>query len=138
MKNIYEVVAVEEGEEILVDILHIEIWEELWDRKRCLPEGYKIQKCHRGLEEIIEFLLMIKEDCEDVEYLGKVCVDSGQILISDPCYVNKKLEPFEARDNHKQVLNGLALAFSFAKGDGTYGVYAKKDANGHIYKIEIE
>lgn len=138
MRNIYEVVAVENGEEILVDILHIEAWEELWDRKGYLPEDYKIQKCHRGLEEIIGFLLMIKEDREDVEYLGKVCVDSGQLLISDPCYINKKLEPFDALDNHKQVLNGLALAFSFAKGDGMYGVYAKKDKEGRIYKIEIE
>ncbi|MGK0531459.1 hypothetical protein [Bacillus sp. 'calajunan'] len=138
MKKIYEVVLLENGEENIVDILRIESQEELEDRKSHLAKGYSIRGCSLSSDELIDFLLMIKEIEEDVEYIGRVGVDSGQLLISDPCYVNEKLEPFESLNNHKQVLNGLALAFSFAKGDGIYGVYAKKDEKGRIYKIEIE
>lgn len=138
MENIYEVVLMENGEEVTVDVLRIESQEELEDRQSHLAKGYSIKKCSLSSDELIDFLLMIKEIEEDVEYIGKVGVDSGQLLISDPCYIEKGLQSFEYIDTHKQVLNGLAFAFSLAKGDGIYGVYAKRDEKGRIYKIEIE
>ncbi len=141
MKNIYEVVLVENGEENIIDILRIESQEELEDRQSNLAKGYSIKECSLNPDELIDFLLMIKEIEEEeicTEYIGTVGVDSGQLLISDPCYVSKGLEPFEYEGTHCQVLNGWALSFGFKQGDGTYDVYAKKDSNGRITKIEVE
>jgi hypothetical protein len=90
------------------------------------------------------------------EYIGEVYVDSGQLIISDPGFLNEWKpgyfvdgtdEAFNSYDEvckvttgpgHGQVLGGFAVAFSSGYGDGMYGVYAKRDKDGRIVRVEID
>ena len=87
--------------------------------------------------------------------LGYVSVDSGQLILVDPCYLKDwKDGPFDLDlkpDNHYaeccmaslslkgagQVFNDLAVCLSTGWGDGTYPVYATKEY-GRIVKVEID
>ncbi|MFP3443206.1 hypothetical protein R0K18_36280, partial [Pantoea sp. SIMBA_133] len=57
-------------------------------------------------EEIIEkqadIIRSFQEDEEDREFIGEVCVDSGQLMIIDPCYLHEwKSGEYGAEDgNH--------------------------------------
>lgn len=94
--------------------------------------------------------------------LGTVCVDSGQLLIVDPCYLESTWIQHDGTargDEHAsyndvcditmapplyagQTLNNLAVAFRSGIGDGEYAVVATiGDVPGwgeRIKKIEIE
>jgi len=105
-------------------------------------------------------------DSIDRERIGRVAVDSGQLMISDPCYIGPKwnvdeeydpAEPDEngsypmsyngccgatnSEDGYGQIDN-LSLAFASGLGDGVYDVYGTflntKDWGRRIAKIEIE
>lgn len=87
--------------------------------------------------------------------LGYVAVDSGQLVLVDPCYLKDWRDgPFDLNlkpDNHYAeccmaslsvkgggiVFSDLAVCFSTGWGDGTYAVYATKE-DGRIVKVEIE
>ena len=87
--------------------------------------------------------------------LGHVAVDSGQLVLVDPCYLKDwKDGPFNLNlkpDNHYAecclaslsvqggglVFNDLAICFSTGWGDGTYPVFATREY-GRIVKVEIE
>lgn len=87
--------------------------------------------------------------------LGHVSVDSGQLILVDPCYLKEwKDGPFDLNfkpDNHYaecclaslsvqgggQVFNDLAVCFSTGWGDGIYPIYATKE-DGRIVKVQIE
>ena len=87
--------------------------------------------------------------------LGHVSVDSGQLILVDPCYLKDwKDGPFDLNfkpDNHYaecclkslsvqgggQVFDDLAVAFSTGWGDGSYPVYGTKE-DGRIVKVEVE
>ena len=90
---------------------------------------------------------------EGFEKIGEVCVDSGQLMIIDPCYMDdwKHGEYFDSPDEevssedfnnyheacaatcseegYGPVLDGLGIAFSSGWGDGAYSVYALKKHN---------
>ena len=87
--------------------------------------------------------------------LGRVPVDSGQLILVDPCYLKDWEDgPFDLNlkpDNHYaecclaslsvkgggQVFNDLGVCFSSGWGDGSYPVYGiRKD--GRIVKVVIE
>lgn len=94
------------------------------------------------------------------EFLGFVGVDSGQLMITDPCYVKDfvndeyKEEGIEGEYSYsgacKTTMNedrggplrfklgheGAGVAFS-SGGDGTYPVNAIYGDNGQIIKVEI-
>jgi len=93
---------------------------------------------------------------EDKRFLlGYVSVDSGQLILVDPCYLKDwKDGPFdlnEKPDNHYaecclaslsvlgggSVFNDLAVCFSTGWGDGTYPVFATKE-DGRIVRVEID
>jgi len=82
--------------------------------------------------------------------VGSVPVDSGQIIIIDPCYVFE--DRFEGGDtpsggkydavcrltlaeNHGDILSGFATATYH--GDGNYPVYAEVDSRGRILRLTI-
>jgi len=87
--------------------------------------------------------------------MGYVSVDSGQLVLVDPCYLKDwKDGPFDLNlkpDNDYakcclaslsvkgggNVFSDLAVCFSTGWGDGTYPVYATKE-DGRIVKVEIE
>jgi len=87
--------------------------------------------------------------------IGKCGVDSGQLLIIDPCYLNNWKDGEVDFDKKKYIndydeackisdsknLGGehskLGVVFSSGYGDGTYPVKAFYNKEGRIMKIEI-
>lgn len=92
--------------------------------------------------------------------IGHVGVDSGQVMIGDPCYLSDweandftgKVDPADngefsyagacnasLSEASAGVLgNGLAIAASTAYGDGQYPVYAEVDGSGRIMALRID
>jgi hypothetical protein len=84
---------------------------------------------------------------------GKIPVDSGQIMLVDPCYIRKD---FESEYNDKPALNyagackatlskdscgvfaKIAFATSSGYGDGLYPVYVKRTPDGRIAEVKIK
>ena len=76
-------------------------------------------------------------------YLGLCGVDSGQLLICDPCYVDKGID-------YEGVCRVVAegggqidadypkgVVFSSGKGDGCYDVVGKLDDSGTLVEVRI-
>ncbi|WP_342540970.1 DUF4241 domain-containing protein [Heyndrickxia sp. FSL K6-6286] len=150
-KRFYEVIEVKSG--VPVDFL---VLDSLVDPKR-----YALVKEWNGefelrrvtaksgelTEKMIEWYEHYRNEFWDRgEQIGSVGVDSGMLMIADPCYVkeatdSKCEEIFKQVDNESksaQILNSYCLGFEPGYGDGIYDVYAKRDRNGHIIKIEID
>ena len=89
------------------------------------------------------------------EIIGQVGVDSGSILISDPCHINNyfsiqgkdiyKIYPENERHfqiNTKATKNTIkipiAMTLRTGYGDGIYPVTATYNADGVISKVEID
>lgn len=95
--------------------------------------------------------------------IGHVAVDSGQIMIIDPCYIesNWKGNDFHSNENengeyvptnetsydgcctatlseNRAGQAGLAVASSSGHGDGEYPVYAEYDENGRVIQVIID
>ena len=89
--------------------------------------------------------------------IGNITVDSGQIIVVDPCYlkdykandyVKKENTDFSYNNichltmqNKHQLKQGdwdFAIASNTGYGDGSYPVYAVKDKEGTVKKIIIE
>lgn len=88
--------------------------------------------------------------------LGYCGVDSGQLIVVDPCYLKEwKDGEYNKSDNHYGLacdatlseaqggevlvagIAGTGVAFSSGWGDGCYPVYAHYNSDGRIGKIEI-
>ncbi|MFF2890768.1 DUF4241 domain-containing protein [Paenibacillus sp. NPDC057967] len=89
--------------------------------------------------------------------IGEVMVDSGQLAIIDPCYLNRwqhgDYEPETAeptndydaackasmsRRGFGEIKDGLGIAFNSGQGDGVYPVRAVFDRDGRIVRVEID
>lgn len=95
-------------------------------------------------------------DVHNMVKIGSCAVDSGQILIVDPCYVigdgtedmrdNKPYEDIcsvtlDTSGYAKRagsVLNDLAVASSTLYGDGRYDVWANVDSDGGVQGLYID
>jgi hypothetical protein len=89
------------------------------------------------------------------EKVGYIGVDSGQIMLIDPCYIRKD---FESEFKDKPDLNyagacevtlskdgcgnfgGIEMAFATrtAYGDGRYPVYVKRCPEGRILEVKVK
>lgn len=97
--------------------------------------------------------------------IGEVGVDSGQVIITDPCYIDNEWEESSFDDESDQTptheysyagacqatltkdqggqLNyrlghaGAGVVVSSGYGDGLYPVFASYGADGRIHKLEI-
>ncbi len=92
------------------------------------------------------------------KYLGNVAVDSGQVIIVDPCYLGEwKDGDFKSGDNsnhYSAVCNitlkdsggeilvshiaGTGVASQTFQGDGSYPVYADTDKQGRVKSLTIQ
>lgn len=95
--------------------------------------------------------------------IGVAAVDSGQLMIADPCYLkdwtNTDFDPDNAKDgefsyngackatlskqaagqlNFKMGHAGAGVVFASGYGDGCYPVFATYNDEGRIIKVEIE
>ncbi len=80
--------------------------------------------------------------------IGRTGVDSGSIVITDPCYTadGSTAEQWKAqirtKDGDSQLLNELGVPVGVwhatRSGYGIYPVYAHYDAEGQITKLSIE
>ena len=100
------------------------------------------------------------------QQIGSVAVDSGQIMITDPCYIkadfNNEFDPDTKNQESKSyemnydgccnatlsdkgygaLANSLNIDLAFAcgtlYGDGVYPVYAEFDASGRVKSLTID
>jgi len=100
--------------------------------------------------------MSLKND-PDWVFLGKVGVDSGQLMVCDPCYIDSHWKKEDYKDDktkpkhqfsykavcHKtledgsgQIERGLAVAFETG-GDGVFLVYGRKGRGGHIVEVRV-
>lgn len=94
--------------------------------------------------------------------IGVVGVDSGQLIITDPCYVDDwegtefiSKEPYKQKEEYPysydgacqatlspasagQLRNDAGVAFSTGYGDGVYPVYATYNSEGRIMSVTVE
>ena len=81
------------------------------------------------------------------ELIGQCEVDSGQIMLVDPCYILNK-EDYQSLIDHrnKSGLHGFLNFTTFKKGivvdtwggDGDYHVYIQKDKDGRVERLMID
>lgn len=149
-KKYYEVIAVAagNGEGVPVDFVAFDSKSEFQSYVKGIKGDYGLIEL-TDKEKIIEALMfwnsVYKEELYDTECIGTVGVDSGMLMITDPCYVKdstqeKCEEIYKTIDNEfnsGQILNTFAVALKTAHGDGMYDVLAKRDEHGRITKIEI-
>lgn len=85
---------------------------------------------------------------EEWELVGEAGVDSGQILIGDPCYFLPEEKYQELLDIHKKdkwksptvelpyhMTCGIVTSTGY--GDGGYNVYIKRNAEGRVMEAKI-
>lgn len=84
--------------------------------------------------------------------IGTVAVDTGSIMVIDPCYANKVLPQIQkvhdqsskAPDFAGGVIPAndgttmLATVFATRLGDGRYPVFAELDEQGKLVRVVIE
>lgn len=99
----------------------------------------------------------------DTKLIGRVMVDSGQVMVGDPCYLDgfvtheangfaidfgKKEGPFGysyegacqatcSPSMAGELGGGKAVASSSGYGDGKYPVYADYDRNGRVVALHV-
>lgn len=96
------------------------------------------------------------------ERVGEISVDSGQVMLVDPCYIDKDFntewdkEAINGKEDPGLNYNGacritlgevgcgnfggniMAFATRTAHGDGVYPVYVKRDPDGRIIAMKIK
>lgn len=94
-------------------------------------------------------------DVADFEIIGQLYVDSGLIMLVDPCYVLQSrgdlveetyedvLDAFHSgvneSPNHVEPWGtGLGTVVQTMYGDGSYPVYARKNERGQIAQVFID
>lgn len=90
---------------------------------------------------------MIKRN-EDIEFkfVGEITVDSGQVIVVDPCYVENGLDyekvcEANERKNHEITVSGIAgtaVTIDTAYGDGIYPVFAGINEEGRTVTLVID
>lgn len=94
--------------------------------------------------------------------MGHVDVDSGQLMVGDPCYLSEWKGHDWEQDapkgeysysgaceattsgvafgelNHAMGHPGAAIAFGGFGGDGSFPVYAEYDSDGYLSKVTID
>lgn len=79
--------------------------------------------------------------------IGTIGVDSGQIMIIDPCYIDGSWDESSydecctaslSKNRFGAVKSLFAICSSTAYGDGEYPVYAEVDKDGMITSVHID
>ena len=80
------------------------------------------------------------------EYLGSTGVDSGQLLLTDPGYIDDRgtfdYEKMCVHSGNSKILINkhgaeVGVVMTTQVGDGCFPVYARYDKKGELLKIEI-
>jgi len=101
----------------------------------------------------------MKIQTKDLQFAGNFAVDSGQVMIGDPCYLDKwnnntndewALEGKEGQysyqgasattlaNNFGELGIGTAVVSSTGYGDGLYSVYANVNEDGRVSYLIID
>lgn len=77
------------------------------------------------------------------ELIGYVWVDSGQLVITDPSYLEDLdfetiSESTSLKQRYKLMMDGMAVALRSGIRNSRYPVYVTRFENGAIAKVEIE
>lgn len=72
--------------------------------------------------------------------IGEVCIDSGQLMLCDPCHADVQSDPDDFGEHC--IVNDhdvpIAVFTSTGLGDGIYPVYATYCPNGRVLRVTIE
>jgi len=87
----------------------------------------------------------VDESFENVVYLGSTCVDSGQLLITDPCYINdtevfnyKNMETTSSNELINEHGACVGIVTRTQVGDGLFPVFARYAEDGKtLLRFEI-
>lgn len=76
------------------------------------------------------------------EKIGEVGVDSGQMLLGDPCYWMKgeaysKICDEDGQINYEMGHPGKGVKVMSGYGDGTYDVFVTTNKEGRVMKMEV-
>lgn len=102
---------------------------------------------------------------DEWEYIGSVGVDSGQLMLTDPCYLESEWKRGDVNNfgeehvgefsysgassttlytkemagelNYHLGHPGAGVVFSSGYGDGSYPVYVKRDDSGLIAEMRV-
>jgi hypothetical protein len=75
----------------------------------------------------------------EIELVGHVGVDTGTLVLIDPCYAFDSTAIFdELGERAHAEVPGAAVAVRTGYGDGWYPVYATRNADGRVIGIEIK
>ena len=105
--------------------------------------GYSLRK---GLKSMAESEAMNGNEQEQLlvrELVGHVWVDSGQLVLTDPEYI-QDLDPevleaaTDLKHRSKLIMDGMAVAFRSGLRSARYPVYVIRFENGAIARIEID
>lgn len=105
-------------------------------------------------EEFDEEELIRENEENGFVFAGNIPVDSGQIMLIDPCYVKSNFEneygakPFGlnysgaceaslSKQGFGVFGNDLGFCTRTAYGDGSYPVFVKRDRDGTIKEVKI-
>jgi hypothetical protein len=96
---------------------------------------------------------------EGLEYVGSFGVDSGQVMVGDPCYLDEwksnrndewnlegKVGQYSYHGASATTIeanagvlgDGRSVVFSSGYGDGVYPVYVQYNEDGRVAKVLIE
>lgn len=105
-------------------------------------KDYKMQLSFVG-EDFDDYFFSRKGELE-IEEIGSVAVDSGQLMITDPCYVDSEWEKEDFEDIRLYKDKDTSVVYQFRKDFNNYGETIKgydKDVNtlvaeGKLIKVE--
>lgn len=79
------------------------------------------------------------------DFIGHAPVDSGHLLIIDPCYISDEWKPTSFNSIFKelertggQVLEWAAVATHCRNGDGIFPIFAEYGEDGEIERVVID
>lgn len=81
------------------------------------------------------------------ETIGYIGVDSGTVMVVDPCYVvpdedwtdwYHEFSDGGGFERNYQEMDSGGIAVITAHGDGAYAVEARRDRNGNILEIRVK
>jgi len=79
----------------------------------------------------------------ELKELGVVGVDSGQLIITDPCYINtlpvyEKLCDIDGQVYFPRGFEGAGVKITGFGGDGIFPVFGEYDKDGLLVKVVID
>lgn len=87
------------------------------------------------------------ENLESWEFIGTVGVDTGRVIVADPCYApeattryysERDADVLEVEQISSEYGVGLALVCESGLGDGLYNVFVRRDSEHNVTHLLVD